>query len=225
MEIEGYENYLIYPDGRVINKNTGHQKSMRDNGKNGGLQFTLYKNSKENSFSLRQQLNKYYPPPPGIPINGFPDYDLYEDGRVYSKHYHKFLKPSLGKDPKNQYLYYNIGSKPNRKIKKIHRLLAEHFIPNPDNKPCVDHKNVDTLDNRIDNLRWVTHQENCMNRKLGRHNTSGYQGIILQYKKFVAYYNLDKKQIQQSFDTLEEAIEWRKNMVELHYNRPEIIST
>ena len=220
MEIEGYENYLIYSDGRVINKNTGHQKSMRDNGKNGGLQFTLYKNSKENTFSLRQTVNKYYPPPPGIPIKGFPDYDLYEDGRVYSKHYYKFLKPSL----RDSYLFYTIGSRPNRKIKKIHRLLAEHFIPNPDNKPCVDHKNVDPLDNRICNLRWVTHQENCMNRKLGRHNTTGYQGISLNKKRWDAYYNLNKKQIKRSFDTLEEAIEWRKNMVELHYNRPEIKS-
>lgn len=217
MEIEGFENYLIYPDGRVINKDTGHQKSMRSTGRGEGLQFTLYKNGKEYTFSQRYTTNKYYPPPPGIPINGFPDYDLYEDGRVYSKHYHKYLTPVLGK---TKYLYYNIGTRPNRKVRKIHRLLAEHFIPNPENKPCVDHKNIDTLDNRLCNLRWATVRENAMNRKLGLHNTSGYQGIVKTRKIWVAYYSLNKKQIQQSFETLEEAIAWRKEMVDKYYNRP-----
>lgn len=45
----------------------------------------------------------------------------------------------------------------------IHRMLAEAFIPNPDNKPCVDHINTITTDNRLENLRWVTHKENTRN--------------------------------------------------------------
>lgn len=43
---------------------------------------------------------------------------------------------------------------------KIHRLVAQSFIPNPDNKPCVDHIDANRANNNVINLRWVTYQEN-----------------------------------------------------------------
>lgn len=60
-------------------------------------------------------------------------------------------------------------------IKKIHRLVAEAFIPNLDNKPCVDHINTIRTDNRVVNLRWVTYEENMNNpltkKKISKINT------------------------------------------------------
>ena len=52
----------------------------------------------------------------------------------------------------------------NGKHFKKHRIVAQQFIPNPDNLPQVDHINHNRADYRIENLRWITNQENCMNK-------------------------------------------------------------
>ena len=69
----------------------------------------------------------------------------------------KEVKPWLGCG----YLQVNLGGI--RKTAFVHRLVAEAFIPNPENKPTVDHINGNKLDNRVENLRWVSHKENCNN--------------------------------------------------------------
>lgn len=52
----------------------------------------------------------------------------------------------------------------NYKQYRVHKLVAELFVPNPDNKPCIDHKNRNRTDNRADNLEWVTVLENNYNK-------------------------------------------------------------
>lgn len=59
--------------------------------------------------------------------------------------------------------YRKIGY--NNKNYSVHRLIAETFIPNPDNKPCVDHIDRNPLNNNVLNLRWATVQENNLNQK------------------------------------------------------------
>lgn len=54
----------------------------------------------------------------------------------------------------------------------VHRMVAELFIPNPENKPCVDHINTNKYDNRVDNLRWVTYSENMHNKITYENNKS-----------------------------------------------------
>lgn len=60
-------------------------------------------------------------------------------------------------DFSNQESYYRIG------CFHVHRAVAELFIPNPENKPCVDHINTNKHDNRAVNLRWCTYNENNNN--------------------------------------------------------------
>ena len=71
-------------------------------------------------------------------------------------------KTTLRKPFKNKYGYMQVTLCKNGKQKwfSVHRLLAIAFIPNPQNKPFIDHINGIKHDNRLENLRWVTHQEN-----------------------------------------------------------------
>lgn len=63
----------------------------------------------------------------------------------------------------NGYLFITLSKENNFKCVAIHRLVAEAFIPNVDNKPYIDHINTVTSDNRVNNLRWVTASENSQN--------------------------------------------------------------
>lgn len=98
-------------------------------------------------------------------IEGYPNYQVSNMGRVKSLNYNhtkkeKILKPH---NTGNGYLMVQLFNNDTYKCKLIHRLVAETFISNPENKPCVDHINTDKTDNKVENLRWVTHKENSNN--------------------------------------------------------------
>ena len=84
-------------------------------------------------------------------------YELSSLGRI--RRNGKILK--CHKNKKTGYMYVCLSKNGICKFKTVHRLLAETFIPNIENKPCVDHIDGSRDNNSIDNLRWCTAKENC----------------------------------------------------------------
>ena len=110
-----------------------------------------------------------------------------DDGRVYSLDGTERIPQDYG--------YMRIMVK--KKTYAIHRLVAETFIPNPDNKQIVDHINKDRHDNRVENLRWVTSKENAST--ISHENTNRKMvDVYTIYGDFVATF----RSIQDVADTL-----------------------
>lgn len=94
-------------------------------------------------------------------IVGFSHYFVDEDGNIYSNKYGTLKKRALYLDGKKKYLMIDMAGDDGKKHKMlVHRLVALAFIPNPDNKPEVNHKDGDSLNNHVNNLEWTTHKEN-----------------------------------------------------------------
>ena len=75
-------------------------------------------------------------------------------------------------DSKGRYQYVNLG----RDVRvSVHRLVASVYLPNPNNKPCVHHKDSNPKNNRVTNLEWVTYEEN-MRYAAGDGNVKGFYG-------------------------------------------------
>lgn len=113
-----------------------------------------------------QQLNRLLPLRTEVVMNkkevdGYPNYEIYDDGRLWSRNYNRFLIPFKNSQHKKKYyLAYKLCREGTEKTMSAHRLVAQAFIPNPDNLPVVNHKDGNTINNVVDNLEWVTHRQN-----------------------------------------------------------------
>jgi hypothetical protein len=88
-----------------------------------------------------------------LKIKNHPEYSVSTDGKIFSYKRCIYLKPD--KAP-NGYLIVTLD----KHRVSIHRLVAQHFIPNPENLPLVRHLNNDKENNTIGNLAWGSHADN-----------------------------------------------------------------
>lgn len=121
-----------------------------------------------------------------------------KEGKIYDKNgkVYEWLK----KYGKRGQVYYV------SKYGASHRIIAEALIPNPDNKTEVDHINGDAKDNRPENLRWVTQEENkalygCDTLYHIKNDKNVY--VTQNLSKFCKYFNLDSSALRKtSMDSL-----------------------
>ena len=107
-------------------------------------------------------------------------YAVTEDGRVWSYKSNKFLKQTLLNRGYLQVELYNNGV---GKKFLIHRLVAEAYLPNPDNLPQVNHKDENKQNNSVENLEWCTEKENDnygnRNKNIARANATAVRCVEL----------------------------------------------
>ena len=106
------------------------------------------------------------------------NYIVYNDGRIYGKktkgRAERFMKQSLNHDG-----YYRLSLTINGKNKKYftHKLVAELYVPNPNNFSEVDHIDRDPTNNHYSNLRWCDRSINCQNRNIFKNNICRIKNI------------------------------------------------
>ena len=116
---------------------------------------------------------------------GIQDYENYEVsnlGNVRNKKTGRILKSYN----KGGYAVISL-SKTVGKMFQVHRLVCQAFIPNPENKPQVNHIDKNGLNNNVINLEWNSHQENCIHRS---------NGVIQTTNQQIPIYRVDRRQRQ-----------------------------
>lgn len=124
-------------------------------------------------------------------VKGYEDlFAITKDGKLWSKRTNRFLKQTISKTG-----YYTVATKIGgrggvTKCFKIHRLVCEAYNDNPDNKPFVNHKDGNKLNNHISNLEWCTSSEN---------NKHSYDTKLRDIKSGIDVFNskLSREQIEE----------------------------
>jgi hypothetical protein len=130
-------------------------------------------------------------------ISEFPNYEVSTLGNVRNIVTGKVLNPSV----KGGYFHLTLSHNKLSKSVKIHRVVAIAFIENPENKSDVNHKDKNKLNNKLENLEWMTRKENNVHR---------CQGIVIACNKNKPIFriNKDTDEIIEEYNSIELAGEW-----------------
>ena len=105
-------------------------------------------------------------------IKGYEDaYEVSNLGNVRRTDTKQPIKPVVSGN--ERYPVVGLWRNNKHKVRRVHRIVAETFIPNPENKPCIDHIDTNPWNNCVSNLRWCTHKENSCNPLSIEHNRAG----------------------------------------------------
>ncbi len=142
-------------------------------------------------------------------IKGFEVYSVSDHGNVKNNKTGRILKPSKTHDG---YFLICLMKEKKQYTKLIHKLTAQAFLVNPDNKKCVDHIDNDRQNNKLINLRYATSSQNQQNASISSKNTSGTKGVSWNKRdmKWTARITINGKQINLgSFLNKDDAINIR----------------
>jgi hypothetical protein len=151
-------------------------------------------------------------------IKNFENYTIDRDGNVFNTKFNRFLNPCLNKDG---YLQVSLCKNGKQKGFRIHQLLALTYIPNPENKPTVDHIDINPSNNSLSNLRWATRKEQQENTRA--YGEIKHKHICYSYDKKTGYkyYCIKKegyfnKALNVNKYTLKDAVDLRRSLLMYH---------
>ena len=142
-------------------------------------------------------------------IKDFETYEISNLGNVRNINTGKILNQHLNHEGYKRCDLYNNKK---RFTKSIHRMIADAFIPNPENKECVDHINGNRQENSLNNLRWASKTENGINKKIQTNNSTGYTGVMFDKRcnKYFSQIKYNNKIYHLgTFDNISDAVEAR----------------
>ena len=151
-------------------------------------------------------------------IKDFENYTIDREGKVFNTKFDRFLNPCLNKEG---YLLVCLSKNGKSKIFSLHRLLGLAYIPNPENKPTVDHIDINPSNNSLNNLRWATQSEQNENKKAYGEIPHKYIRYSYDKRKGHKYYKIQKKGYFEKVlnvekYTLKDAVDLRRSFLMFH---------
>jgi len=144
-----------------------------------------------------------------LPINE--THEVSVNGEIRNRKSGRLLKPYLC----GKYVMFRFGF--NKPKYYVHRIVAEVFLPAPTENCIVDHINRDRMDNRAENLRWVSRSVNNMNRtietKVRPGHTNEHHHIHRSGGRWAFKIRLNGKDFYKRFDEIADAISFRDEYI------------